>query len=224
MAKSPDVPVSRIWLESLSTGELIKLADRFGIDIPFDLERIFIIEELLEYSQTITREVENDLKVDPSCPETAALPKQYNISYIDVIIRDPLWIFVFWEIKGQDRELHENADDFKYYCLRVIPLSEDETELREDSFTLPIEKEDNARYLGFAESSSQSSGRCIIKLGVICGDSEIQIAASQPFIFPRLIDNEDINKMKENPLIRLSAAADLLTIKSADRQSRSKRQ
>jgi hypothetical protein len=39
-----DTPqLSRQLLESLSTGELIKLADDCGIDIPPGLERIFII-------------------------------------------------------------------------------------------------------------------------------------------------------------------------------------
>jgi len=56
MEEVPDVPVSRTWLESLSTAELIKLADSFGIDIPHGLERIFIIEELLEYSNTSVQE------------------------------------------------------------------------------------------------------------------------------------------------------------------------
>ena len=35
------------YLESLSTGELIDLAVKNGLDIPPGLERVFIIEELL---------------------------------------------------------------------------------------------------------------------------------------------------------------------------------
>ena len=38
---------TRVFLDSLSTDELVKLADSHGIDIPPDLERIFVIEELL---------------------------------------------------------------------------------------------------------------------------------------------------------------------------------
>jgi len=223
--ESPNVPVSRTWLESLSDAELIKLADSFGIDIPLGLERIFIIEELLEYS-TSTDEVKDDLEIEQSYPETAALPKQYNISFIEVVIRDPLWVFVYWEVKGHDREIHENASDFKGYCLRVVPLNGGETEAKsgEDSFTLPVDADDSARYLGFAEHSSQANGRYVIKLGVIRGDSELQIAASRPFCLPRLIENENISGMKENPLVRLSGVQDLSIIKRTDRQSRIKRQ
>jgi hypothetical protein len=143
------IHVSRCHLESLSTGELIKLADSFGIDIPHGLERIFIIEELLEYSNESAQEEKDDIEIDLSYPETAALPKQYNISYIDVIIRDPLWVFVYWEIKNHDREIHENAHNFKGYFLRLIPINGEETnsKLNENIFTVPVDIKDCARYI-----------------------------------------------------------------------------
>ena len=217
-------PITRTWLESLSNDELIKLADNYGIDIPYGLERIFIIEELLECSYTSGENKSDDLNIDHSFPETAALPKQYNISYIEIIIRDPLWVFAFWEVKSHDRELHENAGDFKGYCLRVIPLGEGETESAENSFTIPIEINDSERYFGFAEHSAQTKGRYIIKLGVMRGESEFHIASSEPFCLPRLIEDEDINSMKDNPLVNLSGVQQLIITKSTDRQSRMKRQ
>ena len=122
MVESPHSPVSRIRLESLSTDELIKYADSYGVDIPPELERIFIIEEILEAANADIQEPEDQIEVNPSYSEPAPLPKQYNISYVEVIIRDPLWVFVFWEIKLHDKEVHENAKDFKGYFLRVIRL------------------------------------------------------------------------------------------------------
>jgi len=226
MVEIPQVPVTRIWLESLSNAELIKLADSFGIDIPAGLERIFIIEELLEYSSASTEEIKDDLEIEPSYRETVVLPKQYNISFIEVIIRDPLWVFAYWEIKGHDREIHENAADFKGYCLRVVPLNNGEAESKssENSFNVTVNANDSARYLGFAEHSSHTQDRYTIKLNVIRGDSELPIAASLPFCLPRLIENEDIYSMKENPLVRLSGVQDLSIIKRSDRQARVKRQ
>jgi hypothetical protein len=219
-------PFSRIKLECLSTDELIGLAEDIGIDIPVGLERIFIIEELLENSEAGGDEGKDDLQNNPSYSEPVALPKQYNISFIDVIIRDPLWAFVYWEIKGHDREIHENAGNFKGYCLRVIPLNEGESipKSKENSFTVSIGAEDSARYLGFAEHSPQAAGRYIIKLGAIRGDAEWQIAVSQPFNLPRLIENDGICALDKNPLVRLSGATDFVTTKSVDRQFRTKRQ
>jgi hypothetical protein len=237
-----DNHVSRAWLESLSSEELIKIADTYGIDIPPGLERIFIIEEILECSTIDEQEPKNDLEVNPSYTDTALLPKQYNISFIEVLIRDPLWVFVFWEIKGHDRETHENAPDFNGYFLRVIPLEEKETEPKELPFTVSIDPKDSARYLGFTseltarkqhdagytdtqpENSFKNAGHYIIKLGVTRGNSEIQIAASQPFYLPKLNEHEAANDINSNPLIRLSGTQDLQIIKYTDRHSRIKRQ
>jgi len=217
-------PVSRAWLESLSTGELIKLADTYGIDIPSGLERIFIIEEILECANADSKIIKEEIVVNPSYSEAVLLPKQYNISYVEVIIRDPLWVFAFWEIKGHDREMYENSSDFNGYNLRVIPLNEGDTEqnAREKSFTVSVDANDCARYLGFAEH--MHSGRYVIKLGVLKGESEIHIASSLPFNLPKLYDNEIITNMSRKELIRLSGIQDLAITKNADRQSRVKRQ
>ncbi|MCL2185169.1 MAG: DUF4912 domain-containing protein [Treponema sp.] len=225
-------PVTRASLESLSTDELIKKADSYGIDIPLGLERIFIIEEILECANEDVPENTDDIEVNPSYSETALMPKQYNISFINVIIRDPLWAFVFWEIKGHDRETYENAPDFNGYCLRVIPLNEGDTsngkiqqeKTMENSFTVSVSPQDNARYIGFAEHSSKNSGRYLIKLNVLKGNSEIPVISSQPFILPKLYDNEDIANLNKNPLIHISGVQNLKITKNTDRQSRTKRQ
>jgi hypothetical protein len=225
--------VTRASLESLSTGELIKTADSYGIDIPAGLERVFIIEEILEYTNDIcdlsTKKTPNDdIIVNPGYSETALLPKQYNNTYLEVIIRDPLWVFVFWEIKEHDKEIYENAPDFKNYCLRVISLNEEETEQQslDDSFTVVIGPQDCARYLGFAERTSRHvsnySGSYVIKLSALCGNSELHIATSQVFNLPKLYENETISDMSSNELVRLSGIQDLSITKKTDRQSRSK--
>jgi len=218
--------LSRSWLESLSTTELVKQAEDFGVDIPPGLERIFIIEELLLESAYLSEPKKEEIQIIPSYTESVVLPKQYNISFIEVIIRDPLWAYVFWEIKNHDRETHENADDFNGYNLRVIPLIEGENiqKSKENSFTVSIDKDDNARYLGFAEHPPQAEGRYVIKLNVLRGEAELQIAVSQPFNMPRLINNACLSGTDANPLVRLSGAADFSTINSMDRESRVKRQ
>jgi len=253
MEESPLVPVSRIRLESMSTDELIKIADTYGVDIPFELERVFIIEEILEAVNSSIEEPEDPIEINPSYSEAVLLPKQYNISYIEVIIRDPLWVFVFWEIKSHDREAYENTGDFKGYFLRVIPLDKDGKELKskENTFTVFISKEDSARYLGFTGEKSfsdkdtedtqalfgvkksgdkssdlkevQQTNYFKIKLGVTRGGIETVIASSAPFFLPAICDNERIVSMSRNPLLRLSGAQDLSIIKNTDRQARVKR-
>ena len=236
MEESQLAPVSRYYLESLSTDELIKIADSFGVDIPPGLERIFIIEEILETANAEIQETDGQIEENPSYSEPVLLPKRYNISYIEVIIRDPFWVFVFWEIKGHDREAYENAEDFNGYFLRVIKLTKDRKEIEQDGnpFTVSVSKEDNARYLGFAgESLNENSpdedfpdktNSFVIKLGVIRGNREIMIASSNPFVLPALSENEKIADLSSNPLLRLSGVQDLSIIKNKNRNTRVKRQ
>jgi hypothetical protein len=220
------VPVTRHWLESLSMEQLIKLADSYGVDIPPGLERIFIIEEILDVSNTDYDENLEEIEVNEDYSETAVLPSQYNISYIDVIIRDPLWVFVFWEVKKHDRELHETAEDFDGYCLRVIPLDKNGKEKKpnENPFTVSVGAEDSGRYLGIVEHSTQDNDSYVVQLCINKGNILLQIAASQPFSLPKPYTNEIIADMERNPLIHLSGARDLLIIKNKDRQSAVKRQ
>jgi hypothetical protein len=192
---------TRDYLESLTTRELMRMADREGIDIPPDLERVFIIQELLE----------NDRPED-AAPEPAGgaffqtagtrsrqnpvpLPRQYNITYLETLPRDPLWVFAFWEIKRSDKEVFENLGNFEGYCLKVsslgFPEGKGEGPRRspkpngarrqvpgrkapaernvppDTAFTVPVGTEDTAWYLGFPPLG----GEFKVELCVTLGDS-----------------------------------------------------
>jgi hypothetical protein len=234
-----DPGLTRPYLESLSSDELVKLADSYGIDIPFGLERIFIIEELLDLAlgdDFVSEDEETILHTD--FLEAVALPRQYYISFIEVLIRDPLWAFVFWEIKGHDKEIHEKAGDFGGYCLRVIPIN-GKTAADEDSFTVPVGLNDTAWYLGFPPmEGSYQVGLCAIH-----GDGKEVLTVSRPFKLPSLLESpargipsrpapgnspgagagtRDMQQVYRNPLACLSGAKDFLVIRSADRVSRVK--
>jgi hypothetical protein len=218
--------ITKKYLDSLSTGELEKIADRYGIEIPPGLERIFIIEELLDVAQEEEPEEGGE---QPVCladfPETAELPKQYNITFLEVMIRDPLWAFVFWEVKGHDKEIHEGAPDFGGYCLRVIPLEGGLGNKREKPFTVFVGMNDRAWYLGFPPAE----GRYQVDLCVLRGEAEIVLAVSRPFMLPRLLSRPDVKEgdgflmragVYRNPLARLSGAGDFPVIRNAERLSR----
>ena len=203
-----------------------KIADRYGIDIPPGLERIFIIEELLDMAREEEPEEGGER---PVCAvdfsETAELPKQYNITFLEVMIRDPLWAFVFWEVKGHDKEIHEGAPDFGGYCLRVIPLERSLGNKKEKPFTVFVGINDRAWYLGFPPAE----GHYQVDLCVLRGEEEIVLAVSRPFMLPRLLSRPDakdgdgflmVAGVYRNPLARLSGAGDFPVIRNADRLSR----
>jgi len=226
--------LTRQKLESLSSGELIKLADSYGIDIPDSLERVFIIGELLEADALRTETPEDSPKLNHGPIQTAVIPRQYNISYIEVIIRDPLWVFAFWEIKEQEKENYEKLPDFEGYCLRVIPLNANSAKLGEmqgnmaESFAVAIGPGDTARYLGLPQNRTPCGAmgalvrHYIVKLCAIDGGNEIPVAASLPFAINNGV-SKDIDNLQKNPCISLSGISDFAVSKGTDRKLRGRK-
>ncbi|GHV81827.1 hypothetical protein AGMMS49991_03850 [Spirochaetia bacterium] len=233
-----EVRLTRTFLEGLTTTELTALADSRGIDIPPGLERIFIIAELLEAASDFYSPLEEDSlpNDDSALPlaeadflESVPLPRQYNITYIDVFIRDPLWVFAFWEIKGVDKEMHESAPDFGGYYLKVSPAEgEGKSPAAGYSFTVPVGTTDTAWYLGFSHSDNAESGSCPgpcgsallrVELGVLRGEETVSLAVSRSFRLPSLFPAAGEYDGR-NPLALLSGLDELPVLRNADRLSR----
>ncbi|MDR0312428.1 MAG: DUF4912 domain-containing protein [Treponema sp.] len=217
-------PLTRPYLESLTSAELVKWADQYGVDIPPDLDRIFIIEELLSIVSSEVETEEETVEEPPKkFPVSVVLPKQYNITFLEVLIRDPLWAFAFWEVKSSDKEIFEKALDFNGYFLKVCPWGPHE------AFTVPLMPEDSALYLGFPPAGENENGQdrqFKIELYAERGGEEIMLAATDPFRLPCLcprIDKLEDHWYKKYPLIQLSGIDDFHIIRNGDRQLRSKR-
>ena len=213
------------YLESLSTEEMLGLADKFGLDIPSGFERVFIIEELLEYENENDnrKRKKNDL-MQNMLEEALELPQFYNFSFIEVIVRDPLWAYVFWEISEHDRKAYEDLPNFSGYCLRVVPVTIPQVD--NNSFVIEIDNNDSSRYIGFPPEPI--GGRCYkIEFCAVMEDSITIIAVTRQIILPHVI--ESVFKSTEasiaqsvyrNPLALLSGVDKFVLTRSIDRQPR----
>ncbi|MDR3145477.1 MAG: DUF4912 domain-containing protein [Treponema sp.] len=216
--------ITRSYLESLTTRELSALGDSWGIDLPPDLERIFIIEELMEFraeADDDTAESEAPLE-RAEYSELAPLPRQYNRTFIEVLIRDPLWAYTFWEIKSAEKDLYEKGADFQGYCLRVVPVPGPESpEGGESPFTVSVEADDTAWYLGFPPEG----GRYKVELCVVRDSGGPVLAVSDPFRMPKLLGSPDASGPQKgvNPLASLSGRDEFRVLRNMDRLSRVKR-
>ncbi|MDR1956461.1 MAG: DUF4912 domain-containing protein [Treponema sp.] len=214
--------LKRPYLESLTTHELVRLADGFGIEIPPELERVFIITEIIDitaeyaFNESGSAPRENPPLRETAIPEPVSLPKQYHITFIEVLLRDPLWVFTFWEIKSAEKELHENAGDFKGYQLKVSPLDPAGRSSKDDSFTVSVGAEDTAWYLGFPPGG----GRFQVELCVLRGGESLGLAVSHPFTLPPWFNPAKPGSTA--PLIRLSGVEDFQVLRNEDRLSRMK--
>ena len=213
------------YLESLATCELIKLAEKYSIDIQANLNRVCIIEELLDNSGKNTDSTGEDKGDKNDFDNSVALPGQYNISFIDVNVRDPLWVFAFWEIKHQDREMHEKSADFGGYCLNVIPLTDNRLPDSASSFTVAVGINDLSLYLGIPPGQNR---RFRIELRAKHESGFEVLTVSRPFILPNLIirgngafgHDSKIQAVFQNPLAQLSGVDSYSLTRSVDRMPR----
>ena len=104
--------INRAYLETLSFSDLSKLADEYGVDVPEDLDRRFLICELLDIVEE-SKLFNEDMVIstDKSSDDNIVLPHGYNETQISCILRNPVWAFVFWNISNSDnnklKELHD---------------------------------------------------------------------------------------------------------------------
>ena len=235
------IPLTRAHLESLTTNDLLDIADDLGVDVPDNPDRVLLIEELLD----ITSQEENGVPcswesemTDSVLIESVPLPKHYNISFIEVMIRDPLWAFVFWEIKSSEKEQFEKAVDFEGYCLKVSRLKEpDDQKCYERFYTVPVKPEDTAWYLGLSPASPEEAigfEHCQYKVEFCAsiGGIESVLAVSNSVRLPGLPElpsgagkqeTIEVNCAGGNQLIRLSGYGDFHVLRKNERQLRIKK-
>ena len=225
-------PVTRSYLETLATSDLIKMADNLGIDVPPELDRVFIIDEILDIcsaDDSSVNSAENGL-LDTVFTESAPLPRQYNITFIEVMIRDPLWAFVFWELKTQDKEQIEKSPDFEGYYMKVSPIPEEKpdnsSQAESKVFRIPVKPEDTAWYLGLSptmlgEISQTEQNRFRVDFCADIKGEESVLISSKPVKLPALphIKGEQCR----NQLVRLSGYDDFNIIRNNERLHRSKK-
>lgn len=139
--------LSRKYLESLSSADLISLADEYGIDIPDNLTRRFIIAELLEAADEANDRNDGDLTESDSIKIANELPQSYNDTQISAIMRNPVWCYVFWDIKESDLKKILSTPSFISLLLRVSFFSKEDDEKPAESFDIPVESSIRDQYV-----------------------------------------------------------------------------
>jgi hypothetical protein len=242
-----ELPLTKAYLESLANADLLRLADDWGVDITQNQDRDFLIEELLDASSPEGDESNStpeEETTDIVFVESAPLPRYYNVTFIEVMIRDPFWAFVFWEIKASEKEQLEKAQDFNGYCLRVKLLKAEaivsERQALEEVLMVQVSPADTAWYIGFAPNSETEAlgldqnknktgqDQYIVELCASVGEAETVLAVSAPIRMPGLPElpkkaGEQDRELGENELVRLSGYGDFHVLRRNERPLRAKR-
>jgi len=140
--------ISRAYLETLSFSDLSVLADKLGVDVPLDLDRRFLITELLEISEELNQ-LEDEMVV--SQPEGSELPefelpKNYNETQVSCVLANPAWLFVFWNFSDNDLLMLKNEGS-PAVKLRICSLEDAKDPKPEETFEIQISSETQEQYV-----------------------------------------------------------------------------
>ncbi len=142
-------PLTLAYLESLSTADLVSLADDFGIDIPEGLNRRFILGELLELAEYDSRESpDSGILIDAQYTNSSEdLPETYNETSISMLMRDPGWLFVYWDFHANLFSAITGNYRFESFFLRVNSLSSTSPVVVKDWFDVNVGIHDRQWYV-----------------------------------------------------------------------------
>lgn len=138
---------TRSYLQTLSTDALFKLADRYGLFLSADLTRHLLIGELLELEDEPMNDDGNDTGNGFLSTQPRNTLWSYNITEIRVVLKDPLWFFVFWDFHQRLFTELTGAKDFASFLLRLHSLDPNDISKSLDFFDVQIPADDRKRYM-----------------------------------------------------------------------------
>ena len=209
-----NIPISLSYLETLSTADLLELAEEYDLDIPEQLNRRFIISELLEIAEELNEETNqsanDDFEENPENFEaTKELPSTYNETTIDVVLRNPAWAYVYWDISAADLQDVINVKGFTKLLLRVYFWESETADKIEDFCELTISVEDRAQYIFLP------AGKKYFSIDLVAEFSNVEpqkLSTSRIVAIPAgapVISLESLDK-PISPILQLSGMQELL--------------
>jgi hypothetical protein len=198
------------YLETLSSADLISLADEYGIDIPEDLNRRFIIAELLDIAREMQEDGVSELTITDENPVETELPVSYNETSVGAVRINPMWLYVWWDIGAAEREqIHSHAAR-PSLILRVAVIEHGGKVSPAESFDVPVDIADSDQYIPLPASEGEKK----VKIELILetdDDKPRLLADSAPVPLARPCPDFRESFLRElPPLLELSGFKELM--------------
>jgi len=213
--------MTRERLQALSFEDLLKIADKGNISYLENTDKndlVTAIADAFEEDQQEREEMYNlavriaSTKYDVSLIEELDLPSEddieiperYNENRMVLMLRDPSWAFLYWDLEEKKRMDIEKRPGVEGLFLRIYEMDgavKSESGIM-DFFDLPVTLDDSRRYINLPEQDTCYMAELRIRIG----ESDLQvlqsniIETSREFIMPSR-DNEFENT---DLLIKLS--------------------
>jgi hypothetical protein len=202
--------LSRNYLESMVSADLVALADEYGIDVPENLNRRFIIAELLEIAAEIDDETENTIEFVESAelPQTE-LPKSYNETSVTAILRNPVWLYIYWDISEKDLNFIHSTPGCRP-ALNIIVFDRENKPVPENSFIMPVTLDDREQYVLLPAGKAKTCVELVLDMR----DGKRQVFASSsviPLPWSSFDFSSVVTKKSIPPMLSLSGFHEIIS-------------
>lgn len=208
--------LTRAYLDTLSNADLISLADDYGIDIPENLNRRFIIAELIEISLEFAEDDISEMtEKQEDVEEDYDLPKSFNETQIDVVLRNPAWVYVFWDISENDFQKATESARFKNFVLRVSFFEDEDDTKPVKTFDITVGNDVRDQYILL--DNGHDSCKKILRIDLIAlytGKDDDILSVSGKIVLPEFSEVLDKahpgTEIEISPILELSGLKKLL--------------
>ena len=165
--------MTREKLTSLSEEQLESIAKREGIHGYEEFEREDLIDSILEALEEDRNEREHnnnsamrlehkkydilrDEEVDLLTQDEYPLPEAYNDTRIVLLLRDPMWVYAYWDINRSQIDTLKEEPFFEGFFLRVYEFHGERPEEHniEEYFDIPVGENDRSWYVNLNRPGS----------------------------------------------------------------------
>jgi hypothetical protein len=162
--------MDRGTLAEASYEALLRVADRYGVDVPEDVSRSDLEDLIFEAAEELREEQHrgnnHSVRVEESkyhnregdefgwdTSEDIELPDSYNETRIVLLLRDPSWAFAYWDLQASDRDQFKASESFDGLLVRVYSLESPDQSIGNcrASFDIPVTLQDNRWYINLPD-------------------------------------------------------------------------
>ncbi|MBQ1709648.1 MAG: DUF4912 domain-containing protein [Treponema sp.] len=204
--------ISRTYLETLSFSDLVQLADEYGVDVPEDLDRRFLIEELLEIiaEESNNNEEEMIISTGENIDTSEVLTGNYNETQVSGVLRNPAWLFVFWNISESDATKLKEIPDCTLK-LRICTLKDPKDTVPVEAFEVQTSSDSQEQYVLIPAGKKYIK----IELVYVTAKSGKVLAFSPVITIPQgaaMLNDLQLGRQTDfSPVIELSGMKKILT-------------
>ncbi|MCR5187451.1 MAG: DUF4912 domain-containing protein [Treponema sp.] len=204
--------ISRAYLETLSFSDLVRLADEYGVDVPEDLDRRFLIEELLEIIEEESNNNAEEMIISSGDTPDASefFTGNYNETQVSGVLRNPAWLFVFWNISDADSAKLKDIPGCELK-LRICFLKDPKDSVPEEAFEVQTSSDSQEQYVLIPAGKKYIK----IELVYVTASSGKVMAFSPVITIPQgaaMLNDLQLGRQTDfSPIIELSGMKTILT-------------